>query len=187
MTTKQQYADNAKQYATDIARRATKWYDTMHLVIAEGFPNKTPMSGEEGGSGKGGHGDPTYQATQQRQAQRATLIEAEGLIVEFAGLGKRLAELMARNPVDHDHEAIKAKYRCSGKIDPTCERIASSHHDPDIGTLISSDTCDTCYSNACPRCHIRPIEQYRDHCDACRKAIEREKAKAQQQAEWHAA
>lgn len=156
MTTAQQYADQAARYATDIARRAAAWIEAMHLEVAEGFPAKTPMNGEPGGSGIGGHGDPTFQATQQRQDQRHVLTEAEGLLVEFSANGKRFCELMARNPVDYRHEQTMRHHRCSGQIDPTCERVASRHHDPDNGSLLDDRLCDDCFATACSACHSKP-------------------------------
>lgn len=47
--------------------------------------------------------------------------------------------------------------RCSGKIDPTCENIASTHHDPHRGGQSVEDLCDQCWLAACPACRDRPI------------------------------
>lgn len=54
----------------------------------------------------------------------------------------------------------------------TCANYASPHIHPVHGTTID-ELCDDCWRNICTGCYLRPMEQYRKTCDACRKREER--------------
>jgi hypothetical protein len=59
------------------------------------------------------------------------------------------------------------------KGSPTaCTNFASPHTNPHTG-LVIDDLCDACWYLLCPLCYVRPRDQYRQICDACRKRGER--------------
>ena len=54
-----------------------------------------------------------------------------------------------------------------------CTNFASPHTNPNTG-LVIGDLCDDCWWKLCPKCWLRPMEEYRPTCGACRKRAERE-------------
>lgn len=67
----------------------------------------------------------------------------------------------------------------SGKVCETrkgtptaCTNFASPHTQPESGMVVE-EFCDGCWLGLCMRCCMRPRDEYRPTCDACRKRDER--------------
>lgn len=76
------------------------------------------------------------------------------LLVTALDLGTSLDGLLGMRAQRHA-EAVEG--RCNGKVDPTCQNMASPHHDHAQGGQTVDGLCDQCWTASCPRCHERPV------------------------------
>lgn len=104
----------------------------------------------------------------KREAYRDVAVTA---IWEAIKAAQRATDIVLRNePAVTPPGAVVCSTR---KGSPTaCTNFASPHQHPDTEMAIN-DLCDECWRQICTTCYVRPKDEYRPTCDACRKRAER--------------
>lgn len=163
--------------ATRLAPTLATLERILATITPDGYPATTPGNGTAGTS-NGTISDPTSSAALAR-----TTGTGPGYLVadDASRIGYAIAMMIS---ACNDLEEIAARYithtadptreRCNGRIDPTCDNLASEHHHPDHGTTIHG-YCDTCWTSGqlCRTCWDRPRDERHTACPACRKRAQR--------------
>ena len=108
-------------------------YPQWHRWITDNLPDGYP-TGNDGTGGSSNISNPTLNTTIARQQLHALLTDAARTIQQLHDLTNRLHNLTQQGPKQTDHTG----QRCSGTIDPTCNKLADGRHH-------KTGLCDTCW------------------------------------------
>lgn len=113
-------------------------YATWHRWIASLLPDGYPSGIDFNPTSKGGITDPTGRTALSRQRDANLLAEASRLTQQLDDIANRLAAILDQGPRRVDTDAIARAARCSGAVDPTCQRLAD-------GRRHKTGLCDACW------------------------------------------
>jgi hypothetical protein len=108
-------------------------YPTWRRWITDNLPDGYPTASDNPG-GSSNIPNPTLNTTIARQQLHALLTDAARTIQQLHDLTNRLHNLTQQGPKQTNHTG----QRCSGTIDPTCNKLADGRHH-------KTGLCDQCW------------------------------------------
>jgi hypothetical protein len=118
----------------DAAARFPEWVRWVTSVVTDGYPSG---GGQRLGSSNE-VSDPTFAAVVARRQYGDLIARAERLADDILAITRQLEQVMNSAPPRIDIAAAKRAARCSGAVDPLCERLAD-------GQRHKSGLCDACW------------------------------------------
>lgn len=122
---------------THIIREYPAWHRWVTNLLADGYPTGSDFNV----TSRGAISDPTAATALSRQRHTNLITDTEQLARRLHELANELTAVLSKAPPRIDIQAAVRAARCSGAVDPTCQRLAD-------GRRQKSGLCDRCWQVA---------------------------------------